>query len=255
MLRCQWCPGRAFKNIRALRTHQNTGNCQQDLDSLLPARSVRPRLTAAATAAAAGGGGFQQQQDLLHPDTQPHDEQLAQEAGAQQSARQPQQQQQQPVPHHSQAEQLPDADMQTDAEQALHQQLLVMDPVTGDSEPAHLPVASHEQLIELEDSAPDPSAFAGLPWESRELVAIITELPHQARDRLLRLLAKPNFNAQNVKWKNAAELNAFLDGTGAQVSLRQTPCATGCSSALASHSLLLTLLLKVELDALAGLVH
>ena len=215
MLRCQWCPGRTFKNIHALRTHQNTGNCQQDLDSLLPARNVRPRLAAAATAAAADDGGFQQQQDSLHPDTQPHGEQLAQEAGAQQSARQPQQQQQQPLPHLSQAEQQPDADMQTDADQALDQQPLVLDPVTGDFEAAHLPVASHEQLTELEDSAPDPSTFAGLPWESRELVAIITELPHQARDRLLRLLAKASFNAENVKWKSAAELNAFLDATGA----------------------------------------
>ena len=111
------------------------------------------------------------------------------------------------------------------------------------------------QPTELEDSAPDPSTFAGLPWESRELVAIITELPHQARDRLLRLLAQPSFNAKNVKWKNAAKINAFLDGTGAQVSLWQMPCATGCSSALASHSLLLTLLLRVKLDSLAGLVH
>ena len=145
--------------------------------------------------------------------------------------------------------------MQTDAEQALDQQPLVLDTVTGDLEAVHLPVASHAQLTGLEDSAPDLSTFAGLPWESRQLVAITTELPHQARDKLLRLLAQPSFNAENVKWENAAEINALLDGTGAQVSLWQMPCATGCSSALASHSLLLTLLLRVKLDSLAGLVH
>ena len=54
-------------------------------------------------------------------------------------------------------------------------------------------------------------------WTSRELASIITELPHQARDKLLSLLANPKFDARDIIWKNAAQLDVFLDDNAAQV--------------------------------------
>ena len=93
----------------------------------------------------------------------------------------------------------------------------MLDPVTEAFEAAYLPIASLEQPTEPEDSASDSNAFAQLPWTSRELAPIITELPHQARDKLLSLLANPKFDARDIIWKNAAQLDVFLDDNAAQV--------------------------------------
>ena len=129
---------------------------------LPPARNVRPRLTKARPQPAA-----EQQHpapasedpalwDPLEFDMQLYDEQPAQEAGARQLNEQPargagasqpdrqQQQQQLPPPDYWTAEQ-PCLVMQTDIEQAPDQQALVLDPVTGNFEAAHLPRASLDQ--------------------------------------------------------------------------------------------------------------
>ena len=129
--------------------------------------------------------------------------------------------------------------MQTDIEQAPDQQALVLDLVTGRFEAAHLPRASLDQPSEPGDHVPDHSHLAGLPWESRALAPILAELPARAKDALLRVLGKPGFSVQNIKWRNGAEFDAFLDGAGAQVSPSSALTCLVLESLLRTRSMML----------------
>ena len=218
-----WCPGQGPFSEHSLRLHQSLPKCRKRR-ALVSAQYTSP--SAPEPPSADDTAHFYDGNDDL-PDT-----------GAD-AWEEPQQLDQQQPSQQQQRELQPELQLADG---------LALNPLTRQYEQALTPaVVAAEPLPGLpDDTGCEDNSIGSLPEEYRLLRDALADLPTASKDAVLRILARPNFNPQNVPWRNAQEFNQYLDINAAQVG--------GCQflkvwRLVAVHVLALGLPLKLALEA------